>query len=493
MPDRLRPVGKRPAVVLLAALLAGCQSLYFAPAAAPAEAPRFRLADWPDREYWWGLVFNGEKIGFSHLTLAPAAGEPGLYEIRADAAFLLKFLGFEKKVALKAHDVVREDASIVRFRYDYAIDGNAVVLEGQRRGDTLDVRIEHAGDVRAQALALDGPVFPQSAIALLPPLRGLASGREYNYRVFSGELQKLADVNQVVGPYQSSKLFAGEAFKVATTMESYRVETWIDTRARPVLEIAMNGVLISGLEGEARARSYLAAASLSKAESLVDFTLVRVAPPLPEPRRVTRMRVALSGADRAVPSDSLQRCVRGGGETTCDVTPAATAPAADGADPRYLAASFPVPARDPAIASLARVIASGATDPRVQVELIVKWMDANVRKSPVDAFSALDVLARREAECQGHAWLYAALARALGVPTRVANGIVYSGEHGGFLYHAWAESLVAGRWMAVDPTFGAVPADATRVKLVEGETLADLTPLVDWIGRLQVRVLAVER
>jgi hypothetical protein len=38
-----------------------------------------------------------------------------------------------------------------------------------------------------------------------------------------------------------------------------------------------------------------------------------------------------------------------------------------------------------------------------------------------------------------------------------------------------------------------VPADATHVKLLEGETAAELAPLVDWVGRLKVRVLAVER
>jgi transglutaminase-like putative cysteine protease len=116
-----------------------------------------------------------------------------------------------------------------------------------------------------------------------------------------------------------------------------------------------------------------------------------------------------------------------------------------------------------------------------------------VRTSPADVWTALDVLDTREAECQGHAYLYAALARSLEIPTRVVNGIVYSADFEGFLYHTWAESLVDGHWIAVDPTFGTVPADATHVKLVEGETLAELTPLVDWIGRVNVTVLSVER
>jgi transglutaminase-like putative cysteine protease len=79
--------------------------------------------------------------------------------------------------------------------------------------------------------------------------------------------------------------------------------------------------------------------------------------------------------------------------------------------------------------------------------------------------------------------------RALGVPTRVVNGLVYSAEHGGFLYHTWAESLVEGSWRAVDPTFNQTQADATHIALVRGESLTELVPLVDWVGNTRIVVL----
>ena len=71
----------------------GCRNLYFQPAGEPpADAPSRRLATWPDREYWSGIVFNGEKIGFSHLALG-AGEKPGTFELRSDAAFVLSFMG----------------------------------------------------------------------------------------------------------------------------------------------------------------------------------------------------------------------------------------------------------------------------------------------------------------------------------------------------------------------------------------------------------------
>ena len=107
-------------------------------------------------------------------------------------------------------------------------------------------------------------------------------------------------------------------------------------------------------------------------------------------------------------------------------------------------------------------------------------------------FTALDVLKGGRAECQGHALLYAAFARTLGIPTRIVNGIVYAPDFRGFLYHSWNESIVDGRWVAVDPTLGQIPVDATHIKLLEGQNLSDLMPLVDMIGKLKVRILSTE-
>jgi len=73
--------------------------------------------------------------------------------------------------------------------------------------------------------------------------------------------------------------------------------------------------------------------------------------------------------------------------------------------------------------------------------------------------------------------------------TRVVNGLVYSSEHGGFLYHSWAESFVEGSWRAVDPTFNQAEADATHIALVHGEGLTELVPLVDWVGNTRIKVL----
>ena len=76
------------------------------------------------------------------------------------------------------------------------------------------------------------------------------------------------------------------------------------------------------------------------------------------------------------------------------------------------------------------------------------------------------MLARHAGDCSEHTLLLVALARAAGLPARELSGLVYASDfEQRFVWHAWAEVAVDGRWWAVDPTFGQVPADATHIKL----------------------------
>src|SRR3989454_203232 len=79
--------------------------------------------------------------------------------------------------------------------------------------------------------------------------------------------------------------------------------------------------------------------------------------------------------------------------------------------------------------------------------------------------SAREVLAARRGDCNEHAVLLAALARAAGIPARVVAGAIYL--DGAFYYHAWTE-LWLGTWVSADAVFRQLPTDATHVKLLEG-------------------------
>lgn len=495
------------AALAISAFLSSCatvtesitdQSLkdYFHEADAPAATPiKEDLATLRFSEYWTGIVFNGEKIGFSRLRIAPVIDEPGHYDIESEASFVLRFFGYEKKVNLKARDTVNADLSIVRFSYHYLLDDSVMTVDGVRDQHELTAEIVTGGQPVQQKIPLEGPVYPASVIALYPVINGLSVGREYQYRVYSGELQTIADVKQRVAAYESSEFFTGNAFKLETRMSNHRVLTWIDARGQPVFELGMDGVMISALEEPEKAKRYVALAALNKQESLVDFSLIRPAKPIARPRSVSRLKVELSNLAKALPSGTMQRCIDAHTGTVCeikrqqlndDVTFNAASSSA------YLDASITVQSSHSTIRKTAEKIVAGAQTSPERVARIIDWMNVNIEKAPVDVFSALDVLEKGKAECQGNAYLYTALARASGVPTRIVNGLAYSEQFNGFLYHSWAESLLGGQWQAVDPTFGQTAADATHIKVVEGETLAELLPIMDLVGKVKIEVLDVE-
>jgi hypothetical protein len=484
---RLSGAGIRLFLVAALALLGGCATQeYFRDAgAAPASRP-IALERWPHPDIWTGIVFNGEKVGFTRRELRPAPGAPGRFEVESEAAIRLRFLGIDKRLALRSLDRVRADLTLESFRYSHEIDGSSLEVEGGSDGRTLKFTTTNASGREEKTFKLTKPLYPSSVLTMLPAAKGLAVGDTASYAVFNGETQSIADAEQEVQAWESSELFAGLAFRVLTRLHGLETVTWISPDGRPLFERGMNGVMISALEDEASARRYLLEASLSRQDALVDFSLLR-AGPIEAPRRVSRLEIALEDVPPgfAVPEGGGQRCTRAAARVDCTVDRAA-APAQD--DPaRYLKATLAAPSNLGEIRALASRIAKGEKDPDRIIASLLAWIDANIAKEAIDGFSAVDVLRERRAECQGHSYLLAALARALGMPARIVNGIVYSEPHGGFLYHTWNELWIEGRgWRPVDATFAQAHADATHLKLVEGETPAELLPLATLVGRIRV-------
>jgi transglutaminase-like putative cysteine protease len=111
--------------------------------------------------------------------------------------------------------------------------------------------------------------------------------------------------------------------------------------------------------------------------------------------------------------------------------------------------------------------------------------------------SALDALDRGAGDCTESAVLLAALGRAAGIPTRVANGLVYSRElyHGVgnvFMPHSWVLAYVEGEWHSFDAALDGF--DATHIALTIGDgdarsvgAASQLASLLQWQEMAEVR------
>src|SRR4029453_7019962 len=132
---------------------------------------------------------------------------------------------------------------------------------------------------------------------------------------------------------------------------------------------------------------------------------------------------------------------------------------------------------------------------RARAERLTRHVNAILEKKPtVSIPSAREVLRTRFGDCNEHTVLFVAMARAIGIPARIAVGLV--SVHGAFYYHAWPEVYLSegqarGFWLPVDPTLNEFPADATHLRLARGglDQQARILPL---IGRLRIEILDLE-
>ncbi len=90
-------------------------------------------------------------------------------------------------------------------------------------------------------------------------------------------------------------------------------------------------------------------------------------------------------------------------------------------------------------------------------------------------------------DCNEHAVLFAALARAAGVPTQIEAGLVYLNDR--FYYHAW-NSVFLDRWVTVDALMNQFPADVTHIRFTRGGPEKQLD-LMGVIGNINLEILDI--
>lgn len=476
-----------------------CAPAYFDPIRTPVDPLRIKsLESLPWRELWAGIVFDGEKVGFSHLKIVPLA-DGGLFRLESEAHLRIRFLGLSKAISMKSEDIVQADLASRSFRHELVMDGKTLLIEGHVRDGVLHTVQKSNTEAKSAQTKLKEPLYPTAAINLYPVLNGMAVGLKYRYDVYDPQSQSVTAVSQTVDGFESSRsLGVGPSWKVKTSMMGQNVETWINRKGEAVFELGMKGVLITYRETENEARRYLSEASLNKKDLILDFSVVKTEKPLACPRDATLLDIALTGIAGELPllQGPGQEASQGTGDGAAVKYSIRRNPGSPAkiSGPQYNVDSYrwvlpasQVESDHPEIVNTAREVTRGISDPLAKVRKLAAWVADAVKDEPVDSFSALEVLRTKKGECQAHTMLYTALARAVGIPTRMAGGIVYM-DGVGFLYHAWAESDVGG-WVSVDPTFDQVGVDATHIKLVEGPGWVSIVPLGRVVGRVKATVI----
>ncbi|MGI6420640.1 MAG: transglutaminase domain-containing protein [Syntrophomonadaceae bacterium] len=154
-------------------------------------------------------------------------------------------------------------------------------------------------------------------------------------------------------------------------------------------------------------------------------------------------------------------------------------------DNRYLTPSIYVDCQQAEIIQLAATIAPAGMSAKEKVKNIHSWITQNIEydyeaylNQDVDLHQASQVLKDGKGLCRDYAFLFAALARAAQLPTKVVYGQADTGNN--WEMHAWNEVMIDGQWVAVDSSWDAgyikdnafVQAPSTKCLAPDAKTFA---------------------
>ncbi|MGH6616479.1 transglutaminase-like domain-containing protein [Sphingomonas sp.] len=152
----------------------------------------------------------------------------------------------------------------------------------------------------------------------------------------------------------------------------------------------------------------------------------------------------------------------------------------------------------PELRGAVRGIATSALDDIGKMKKLERLARRRLKDVDFDGhYSALQSWRRRAGDCTEDATLLAGLARAAGIPARVASGLIYSraryhGARNAFMPHSWVVAYVDGSWKSFDISFGSFDASHIALAIGDGDPWAiaaatQIAGLLDWQGMTEVR------
>jgi len=477
---------KRSFFILLSAALAAVFLSLPVFAAAP-----YQLTAPPLGERWFAILIDNEQVGFyrQQTTALPEGG----YRIEGDGSVRMKVMGFTKESSSREIYQVAPNLALKTVEVEQTINGSKSRLSGKTIPGGLQIRREADGKSSLKTLKAKSELFPGPALNLIPLFKGTATGK--TLRVFSFDPEELAIKEVKITVLGEGKTPEGvPAFKLRNNLYPFvDNEIWLDQQGNTLLESVRDGLVITKAEPPEKLAAFVSGMALSKKDLIYDFSLVRINPPLKKaPAKLVGLSVAITGYGDQIPllSNGWQQIERQQGRvviTTGSLRKPADTLLKQTAE-AYLQPSEGIESASAEISAKAKELTGSLKTNQERVQVLATWTASWIEDSIEDGGSAVVALNKKKGNCQTHAKLYSALARAAGIPTRFVSGLV-SQDGASFLYHSWAESLLDGRWVAVDPTFNQVPADPTHLAFFEGNRLADLAPLVGVIGKIKVTIL----
>ena len=459
-------------------------------AAVPAPATGTELPE--PSEQFYGLYLQNAKVGWMRATVTVGDEVELGVELHAKVAGM----GQVSEIELSEHRFYgKADRQLGRISFMQAAATGKVRVEGKRtRGSTFKLDVTAGQATRSQEVDIGetlGDAMTAERLARTGKVGETATAQR-----FDPSILKTVKVEHRTAAVET-RMFAGVATPTVKVVSSYpelgiSEASWLDATGT-LLESQVGGFFVARLEPPEVAKR------LDFHQDLLINAVVKAPQRITEPERLRAVDLRVSGFGDMLPPTSPRQTVKAVGtdvqinlkvEDALPVVPladAATGAAKDDLEPTPF-----IQSDAPELVAAARRAIGDAKDVFTATSRLSAFVFAHVRDEYVPAYSnALEAYTSGRGDCTEHSILFVALARAVGIPARVAVGIAYWPPGNGFGWHAWAEVQAAGRWYTVDPTWNQPIADATHVKLADGGP-AEQARIVMLLGQLKIEHMAVQ-
>jgi transglutaminase-like putative cysteine protease len=432
-------------------------------------------------ELWFSISDGEQRFGYLHVAARPSGG--GAAEYAVESRTQIEFLGTAQELVTTATLVADADLVPLRVEAEVQAQSGSRRIVGRADAAAFVVEIDSGAETRTETIPLAGPALVFDVML----------GEWLHRHAADAGAAKMLEVRLLDA--QGNALLVALR-RIEATNETSTWEALTEDAAAPaVLRFDREGALVeqrsrfptARVERCPRETAVVIAQRAMPARELLMFPLGRELPPL---RLLQRLVVRLEWD--AIPPEEfeledsrqrLQSLVADGSRHKALVAllPAAAKPtdatlplAVQGFEAQLGDGDFIRPSH-PRIAATARKVVGPETSALAAATALCGWVYGHVGSEMIaETLSGPEVLERGVGKCTEYATLFASLARAAGIPTRVVLGERLAGDAWGG--HMWNEVWV-GTWIPVDASANEVGGSPALLKLVHSDTVAGTQPL----------------
>ena len=440
-------------------------------------------------EEWLGMYIHDQRVGYSFTKIIK--NDNGLVvENRSQMTIFMMQEVRTLSTYFFAH--TNADYTLKDFSLEIFTTGHPTKIEGKIEDKTMILTSYSQGIPQTKSIVLeDRPFFPDALEEIIKD-KNLKPGDELTIPYFDPTTQSQSPAKIRILDAEPVQVLNRQVTGTKVQVDFMGIATflWLDENYRLLKESSPNlGLEMIPLSKE----DALAEIKPDQAFDLLSYFSVKLDKPIPGFQKLSYIKLELDSieiGELELNGDyqvlvSRAPIIIEAYYPDLDSLPDLMTPIHDQKD--FLRSSVYIQSDHPDIIAEAKRIVGHEKNAKKMAEQLVNGVNTMLEKRPTPSLpSALDVLKTREGDCNEHAILFTALARALGIPCKIYVGLVNLYGNA-YYYHAWC-AVWLGKWVAVDPTFGQFPADLYHLKLKEGE-ISEQAKVLTVVGKLKITVL----